>query len=168
MESKAKIFGHPIHPILIVFPLGLLTAAVIFDAIYYFSLVRISPEVGFWMAVSGIAGGLLAAVFGAIDWWAIPSGTRAKSVGLYHGILNVVLVVLFITAVYLRIKNPGYAPNTVSLVLELVGAEISLAGGWLGGELVHRLNVSNDTGAHLNSPSSLSGRPASEDLIKEA
>lgn len=168
MESKAKIFGHPIHPILIVFPLGLLTAAVIFDAIYYFSLFKISPEVGFWMAVSGIAGGLLAAVFGAIDWWAIPPGTRAKSVGLYHGILNVVLVVLFIAAVYLRIKNPGYAPGTVSLVLEVVGAGISLAGGWLGGELVHRLNVSNDPGAHLNSPSSLSGRPASEDLIKEA
>ena len=75
---------------MLVLAIGLLTAAVIFDVIHYFSLVRISPEVGFWMAVSGIAGGLLAAVFGAIDWWAIPSGTRAKTVGLYHGILNVV------------------------------------------------------------------------------
>lgn len=167
MESKVKILGHPIHPILIVFPLGLLTGAVIFDVIYYFSLFRISAEVGFWMAVSGIAGGLLAAIFGAIDWWAIPSGTRAKNVGTYHGILNIIVVGLFVAAVYRRSGNPGYALGPVSLVLEVIGVGVSLAGGWLGGELVHRLNVSNDTGAHLNSPSSLSGRPASEDLIKE-
>jgi catalase len=43
---------------------------------------------------------------------------------------------------------------------------LSLAVGRQGGELVHRLNVSNDTGAHLNSPSSLSGRPAGEDVLK--
>lgn len=168
MESKAKILGHPIHPILIVFPLGLLTAAVIFDVIYYFSLFRISSEVGFWMTVSGILGGLMAAVFGLIDWVAIPSDTRAKSVGLYHGIVNVIMVVLFIVSVYLRWNNPGYAPGLGSLVLSVMGIVISLVGGWLGGELVHRLNVSNDPGAHLNSPSSLSGRPASEGIIKEA
>jgi uncharacterized membrane protein len=168
MESKAKILGHPIHPILIVFPLGLLTAAVIFDVIYYFSLFRISPEVGFWMAVSGILGGLTAAVFGLIDWVAIPSDTRAKSVGLYHGIVNVIVVVLFIVSVYLRWKNPGYAPGFGSLVLSVIAIVLSLLGGWLGGELVHRLDVSNDPGAHLNSPSSLSGRPASEGRVKEA
>lgn len=168
MESKAKILGHPIHPILIVFPLGLLTAAVIFDVIHYFSLFRISSEVGFWMAVSGILGGLIAAVFGVIDWVAIPSDTRAQSVGLYHGIVNVIVVGLFIISVYLRLNNPGYAVGATSLALAIIGLLLSLLGGWLGGELVHRLNVSNDPGAHLNSPNSLSGRPASEGSVKEA
>lgn len=167
MESKIKILGHPVHPILIVFPLGLLTAAVIFDLIHYFSLFRISGEVGFWMAVSGIIGGLIAAIFGLIDWLAIPPKTRAWKVGLYHGGINVIVVALFALSTYTRLDNPGYSPAFWSLVLSAAGVALSLIGGWLGGELVHRLNVSNDTGAHLNSPSSLSGRPAGEDVLKE-
>jgi uncharacterized membrane protein len=166
MESKVKILGHSVHPILIVFPLGLLTVAVIFELIHYFSVFRVSGEVGFWMTVSGIIGGLIAAVFGLIDWIAIPPKTRAWNVGLYHGIVNVIVVALFALSTYTRLDNPGYGPGFWSLVLSTTGVVLSLIGGWLGGELVHRLNVSNDTGAHLNSPSSLSGRPAGEDVLK--
>lgn len=167
MESKAKLLGHPIHPMLIVLPLGLLTGAVIFDLIRYFEIFRVAAEVGFWMAVSGILGGLIAAVFGLIDWLAIPSGTRAWKIGLYHGAVNVVVVVLFAIGTYARIDNPGYAATTVSLGLSIAGIVLSLVGGWLGGELVHRLDVSNDPGAHLNSPSSLSGQPASANATDE-
>ena len=78
MESRVKIFGHPIHPMLIVLPLGLFIAAIVFDAIYLsrgFSTLR---TVGFWNIAGGIVGGLIAAVFGLIDWLAIPARTRAK------------------------------------------------------------------------------------------
>jgi uncharacterized membrane protein len=166
MESKIKILGHPVHPVLIVFPLGLLTVAVIFDLIHHFSLFRVSGEVGFWMTVSGIIGGLIAAIFGLIDWLAIPSNTRAWKIGLYHGAVNVVVVALFALSAYTRLDNSGYAPAFWSLVLSVTGVALSLIGGWLGGELVHRLNVSNDAGAHLNSPNSLSGRPAGENVLK--
>lgn len=162
MESKAKFLGHPIHPMLIVLPLGLLSGSVIFDLIRYFDIFRVSAEVGFWMAVTGIIGGLAAAVFGLIDWLAIPSGTRAWKIGLYHGAVNVVVVGLFAVGTYTRMDNPGYSESSISIGLSIVGIVLSLVGGWLGGELVHRLDVSNDPGAHLNSPSSLSGRPAAE------
>ena len=64
MESKAKLFGHAIHPILIVYPLGLLSTAVIFDIIYLATGNPTWTTVSFWMIAAGIIGGLLAAVFG--------------------------------------------------------------------------------------------------------
>src|SRR4051794_34246999 len=96
MESRAKIFGHPIHPMLIPFPLGLLGTAVVFDLIQLIggdwgSIARAA----YYMIAAGIIAGLLAAVFGAIDWLAIPGGTRAKRIATLHGLGNVVIVALF-------------------------------------------------------------------------
>jgi uncharacterized membrane protein len=161
MESRAKLFGHPIHPILIPFPLGLLTTSVVFDIVYLLTGGKWSG-ISFWMIAAGVIGGLGAAVFGLIDWLAIPSGTRAKSVGLWHGAVNVVVVALFSISWLLRLDVPG-EPGIVPIVLSFVGVGLASLGGWLGGELVDRLGVGVAEGAHLNAPSSLSGRPASED-----
>ncbi|MBW8710274.1 MAG: hypothetical protein JF631_04100, partial [Mycobacterium sp.] len=84
MKSRAKALGHAIHPLLIPFPLGLLATAVVFDIVYL-----ITDRGGFavaaaYMIAAGIIGGLLAAPFGWIDWFKIPAGTRAKSIGLTH------------------------------------------------------------------------------------
>ncbi len=161
MESKAKLLGHPIHPMLIVFPLGLLAAAVVFD------LVALSTSDSSWFGVSfrmiaaGILGGLLAAVFGFIDWWAIPSNTRAKRIGLWHGLGNVIVVLLFAASWFFRRPAPT-APSSGALTLSYIAVLLALGTGWLGGELVDRLGVGVDRGAHLDAPSSLSGRTARE------
>jgi uncharacterized membrane protein len=162
MESRARLFGHPIHPILIPFPLGLLTTSVAFDVVYLLTSDGKWSGISFWMITAGVIGGLGAAVFGLIDWLAIPSGTRAKSVGLWHGATNVVVVALFSVCWLLRLDAPG-EPGIVPIVLSFVGVGLASLGGWLGGELVDRLGVGVAEGAHLNAPSSLSGRPASED-----
>jgi uncharacterized membrane protein len=161
MESRAKLFGHSIHQMLIVFPLGLLATSLAFDVVRLATGEGKWSEMAFWLIAGGVVGGLLAAVFGFIDWLAIPSGTRAKAVGLWHGAGNVVVVVLFIVSWLLRMKNPG-EPGSAALVLSCVAVGLALVTGWLGGELVDRLGVGVDPGAHLNSPSSLSGRPAAE------
>src|SRR5262245_44852562 len=95
MESRAKLFGHPIHPMLIVLPLGLFIAAVIFDALFLWRGNATFATVAYWNIAGGILGGLLAAVFGLLDWLAIPSGTRAKRIGLLHGGTMVLVVALF-------------------------------------------------------------------------
>jgi uncharacterized membrane protein len=159
VESKAKLLGHPIHPMLIVFPLGLLATAVVFDVV---ALVNSNPSgyrLSFWMIAAGIIGGLCAAVFGLIDWLAIPEGTRAKGIGLLHGGLNVLVVLLFIASWWMR-RSGADIPSTAALVLSFAGVSVALVSGWLGGELVGRLGVGVDDGAHLNAPNSLSGRPA--------
>ncbi len=166
MESRAKVFGHALHPILIVFPLGLLSTSVIFDIIY---LVTGNPQwagVSFWMIISGVIGGLAAAVFGLIDFLAIPARTRAKSVGLLHGVTALSLTILFFTSWLLRYNDPE-SPPTVALTLSFVGAAAAMLTGWLGGELVERLGVGVDTGAHLNAPNSLKEPHATAARIPE-
>lgn len=160
MEARAKLFGHPIHQMLIVFPLGLLATSFFFDIAW---LATRRPGLGiaaYWMIFAGVIGGLIAGVFGLIDWLAIPSATRAKAIGLWHGGGNVVVVVLFIASWFLR-RGHEAAP-TAAIVLSAVAVCIALVTGWLGGELVDRLGVGVDDGAHLDAPNSMSGRPASE------
>lgn len=159
MESRFKVAGHPLHQMLIVFPLGLLATAVVFDVIF---LVTDNPawtQAAFYMIGAGVITGLLAAVPGAVDWWAIPRGTRAKRIGLIHGVGNVVVVALFAISWYLRRDNPTLPP-TGAVVAGLLGAGIAVVTGWLGGELVDRLGVGVDDGAHLDAPSSLTRQPA--------
>ena len=155
MEGKAKFLGHSVHPILIVFPLGLLATAVIFDVIYLIWGNALFATVSYWMIVAGIIGGLVAAPFGLIDWIAIPSGTRAKSVGLAHGIVNVFTVGVFLVSWYLRSNSPERPPMTAT-ALAIFGLVTALVGGWLGGELVERLGIAVHPGANPDAPSSLS------------
>jgi uncharacterized membrane protein len=160
MESRAKLLGHPIHPMLIVLPLGLFIAAVVFDGLYLWRGSPTFATVAYWNIAGGVVGGLLAAVFGLIDWLAIPAGTRAKRIGLLHGGSNVVVVVIFALVWLMRGNTVDAVPTTNLFLLEVVGLALGSVAGWLGGELVDRLGVGIDDGAHLDAPSSLSGRPA--------
>jgi uncharacterized membrane protein len=158
MESRAKILGHPIHPMLVVVPLGLFVAAVVFDAIY---LWRGSPSlvsVGYWNIAGGIVGGLLAAVFGLIDWLAIPAGTRAKRIGLFHAFTNVIALLGFALVFWIRYNEGRPAPTAGLFTLEVIALIVVAVGGWLGGELVDRLGVGVDTGANLDAPNSLTSK----------
>ena len=169
MESKAKILGHPAHQILIPFPFGLLATSVIFDVVWLFTSapprLHVFALVAFWMIAAGIAGGLVASPFGLIDWLAIPQGTRAKSVGLLHGVGNLVVLVLFAASLWLRYGSPlpAHQPPTLALVLSFAGFALAGLTGWLGGELVDRLGVGVDDGAHLNAPNSLTHSSARGD-----
>jgi uncharacterized membrane protein len=159
MESRAKLFGHPIHQQLIVFPLGLLVTSVVFDVIYLITRNSLWTVVAFWMIVAGVAGGLAAAPFGIWDWIGIPNGTRAKRIGLLHGVGNVIVLLLFAASLMLRKDNTA-SPEGFALLLSVVGVVLGTVTGWLGGELVTRLGVGVDSGANADAPSSLGERPA--------
>ena len=159
MESKAKVLGHGVHPIMIVFPLGLLATSVVFDIIYMIWGNPTMATVSYWMMASGIIGGIVAAPFGLIDWAAIPSGTRAKSIGLMHGLTNVLVLLLFVGSWGMRYNLPEH-PSTTASLLSIIGFALAGLGGWLGGELVERLGVGVDEGAHLNAPNSLTSNAA--------
>jgi uncharacterized membrane protein len=163
MEIQAKALGHSIHPMLIVYPLGLLSTAVVFDILYL-----ITDRSGFWVAAAyaiaaGIIGGLVAALFGLVDWLGIPAGTRAKSVGAVHGLSNVVVLLLFAVSWLLRAGADDWKPSALAITLGIIGLVASTAAAWFGGELVERLGVGVHPNAGLNAPSSLAGlkRPAS-------
>jgi len=146
---------------LIVFPLGLLATAFFFDVAFLILHREELAIVSDWMIFAGVIGGLVAALFGLIDWLGIPRTTRAKRIGLWHGAGNVVVVGLFAASWFLRRSNPA-EPLLLAIILSAVGVGLAMITGWLGGELVDRLGVGVAEGAHIDAPSSLSGRPASE------
>jgi uncharacterized membrane protein len=154
MQSSAKALGHPIHQLLVVFPLGLLATAVVFDVLRLITGNDGFATASYFMIAAGIIAGLLAALFGAIDYLAIPAGTRARRVGALHGVGNVVVVVLFAVSWLLRNGEPGHVPTTVAFLIGLVAALLATGTGWLGGELVDRLGVGVYPDAGLDAPAS--------------
>ena len=125
MQSKAKLAGHPIHQMLIVFPLGLLAMALIFDIIHLVGGNGYWSEIAYWMIAAGVISGLVAAPFGLIDWLTIPAGTRAKRIGALHGIGNLVVVVLY-AASWLMRRGAPQDPMTTAYVLSFAGGAAGL------------------------------------------
>ena len=165
MRSSARMAGHAIHPMLIAFPLGLLTTAVIFDVVYL-ATDKVSFAVAAAYAIgAGVIGGLIAAIPGWIDWMKIPAGTRAKRIGLVHGAGNIVVTALFALSWFLRSNATGWEPDVWSLVCSFAGVALAGTTAWLGGELVERLGVGVDEDANLNAPSSLSNRPPGDGAV---
>ncbi|HKZ74181.1 MAG TPA: DUF2231 domain-containing protein, partial [Steroidobacteraceae bacterium] len=141
MESRVKLFGHPVHPMLVVFPLGLFVSAVVFDVFYFASDNPRFAFVAYWNIAGGLIGGILAAIFGLIDFVAIPRRTRAWRIGLAHGLGNIAVVALFAVAWVLRRPDALHLPAASVFTLEIVAVGLAGVTAWLGGELVERLGV---------------------------
>ncbi len=162
MRSRVRAAGHAVHPILIVFPLGLLTTAVAFDVLYL-----ITDRVSFQftaahLIAAGVLMGVVTAATGWLDWFlVVPRGTRARRIGLLHGLANGVVLVAFAVSWLLRLGEPDWQPTWPALVVAWLGFLAGGLGGWLGGELVERLGISVEEGAYPDASSSLSGTTAS-------
>jgi uncharacterized membrane protein len=157
MKSRVLVARHALHPMLVVFPLGLLATSVAWDICY---LATDNPRWGmisFWTIVAGVIGAVLAAVPGFIDWLAIPRRTRAKDVGLYHMILNLAVLALFVVSLLARWAAPrGYEfAGPGRMLWGWIGVAIALVSAWLGGELIETLGISVREGANSDAPSSL-------------
>lgn len=154
MEAKAKLLGHPIHQMLVVFPLGLFGGAAVFDVLYQFTGKQAWAVTAYWALAAGLVTALPTAFFGFVDWNAIPKNTRAKRVGLAHGIGNIIAIYLFAQSLVSRLGRAD-APLAFSTVVLVLGFVITGVTGWLGGELVDRMAIGVDPGAHPDAPSSL-------------
>ncbi|MCX4474756.1 hypothetical protein C5N14_13945 [Micromonospora sp. MW-13] len=164
MESRLKVLGHPVHPMLITFPVGLLVTAVIFDVIDTVGGPRFLGEVAYWNITVGLIGGLLAAAAGAFDLLAIPTGTRAKRVGLSHAAANIAVILLFAAVWAVRLNADSRAAGGALIAIEVVALAILGGSAWLGGELVDRLGVGVDPDANLDAPSSLRAPAATHSI----
>src|SRR5881394_3064389 len=110
MKARIRVAKHALHPMLVVFPLGLLATSVAWDICRLATGHASWGMISFWTIVAGVIGALLAAVPGFIDWLAIPQNTRARKVGLYHMVLNLTVVGLFVITLIARWNtDTGYA-----------------------------------------------------------
>lgn len=131
MQSHARFLGHPVHQMLVVFPLGLLGVAVLFDLLAHAFEVAELAVASFWMTAAGIVAAIAAAPFGLIDWWHVPRGTRARRVGALHGVGNGLVTLLFALSWLLREDNRS--AGIPALLLSCAGLALALVTAWLGG-----------------------------------
>ena len=144
MASRASIGGHPIHPMLVAFPIGLLVFSFVADLIY---LWRGNPlwesYVAFYALLGGIVGGAMAAIPGLIDW-ATLTDPKVVRVANWHARVNIVTLMIFIASFYLRTTSgAAWIPKMpmLPIILSIVGVIGLTIAGWLGGELVFRHGV---------------------------
>ena len=140
MKSKANIGGHPIHPMLIPFPLALWTTSFAVDVLFYFLRHPTLLVIAKFLIAAGCLGAIAAAIPGIIDWLGIKNGD-VKRVANWHARLNVTALVVFAISLLLRTGRYSELVGrklTLPFLLSLVGVILILISGWLGGELVFR------------------------------
>ena len=147
MASKASIGGHPVHPMIIPFPIALWIFSLVSDLIY---LWRGNPVwkdyISFYTVLGGILGAAVAAVPGIIDWLTI-TDRPTKKLADWHARLNVIALLIFIANFYLRTASGARwigADLTVPLLLSVLGIVLITISGWLGGEMVYVHGVAVD------------------------
>lgn len=133
MQGKATIGGHPIHPMLIPFPIAFFVGALVSDIISHWGDALFWPRMSVVLIGLGIIGALAAALFGFIDYATAPLSEGAKKTATTHMALNLIVVVVFAIAFYLRL---GDATSTIGYVLTVLGVLILAVSGYLGGKLV--------------------------------
>lgn len=141
MASPASIQKHPIHPMLIPFPIGLWIFSLLCDVVYAMGWGgAVWNDMAFYTMVGGIIGALAAAVPGYIDYRSL-TDPQTTTIGRWHMLVNLSIVVLFAINLSLRMwSEPG---AVLPVLLSLVGIAMLGVAGWLGGELVyvHRVAV---------------------------
>ncbi len=147
MASPASIGGHPVHPMIIPFPIALWVFSLVADVIY---LWRGNPVwrnwIAFYTLLGGIVGAAVAAVPGIIDWLSIKDPNVVK-IANWHARLNVIALVIFAISFYLRTTRGASwvsGSYTIPVLMSVLGVILITISGWLGGEMVFRHGVAVD------------------------
>lgn len=155
-EPRVRVLGHPVHPMLVVFPLGLFVTAVVFDLVDLAGGGEVFGQVAYWNIAAGLVGAAVAAPFGLLDWWLnIPQRTRARRIGLWHGGINLLVSLIFLVVWLARQGRLEHAAGGGLFVVELLAIGLASVSAWIGGELVDRLGIGVYEGANPDAPSSL-------------
>jgi uncharacterized membrane protein len=142
--SKVKIAGHPVHPMLVAFPVACYTGTLAAFAVYAANGHQFWLNLAIALNLIGVCTAAAAALPGLADWaFGIPRGSAAKKAGLVHAGLNVTTLGLFLAALvsYAADWNGPPASATLGLVLSAIGVVLTLAAGFFGWMLVQDYHV---------------------------
>ena len=146
MKSAFSFRGHPLHVVLVDFPIALWVTSFLADLAYLWRGDAYWFQAAWDLMAAGIAFAVLAAVPGVVDYFkSAPPHSEAKTMARTHGLLNGGVTVLYAFNLWWR-TGPGTVEGTqwwVAFALSLVGVGTLGYTGWLGGELVfvHRMGI---------------------------
>lgn len=144
MRSRASINSHPLHPMLVAFPIGLLVTSFIFDLIALWRDLPSLWNAAWYCIIAGLIGATIAAIPGIIDLFSVvPKNSSGRSRGYRHAILNGLVMVAFIACAAYR-GTPAFRPDSTSLILSACGVILLGFSGWLGATLVYRNQIAVD------------------------
>jgi len=150
MASPASIGRHPVHPMIIPFPIGLWVFSLVADLIY---LWRGNPiwkdSIAFYALLAGIITAAIAAVPGLIDWLSITDKAVVK-IANWHARLNVIALLIFVANFYLRTAGGSRLVTSsymIAVLLSVLGVVLITISWWLGGEMVYRHGVAVSSGS---------------------
>ena len=134
MSSPASIAKHPVHPMLVAFPIALWVFSLVCDIVRLFAGSEVWSTIALYSMGAGIIGALLAAVPGFVDFLSIEEAAM-KRLALTHLCLGLGAVLVFTLNFWLRHRSAQ--PATLTLLLSILGVVLTGFGGWLGGEMVY-------------------------------
>ena len=140
IESGLRIAGQAVHPVLVMFPLGLFTMAVLFDLGNVLGGPDILGVLAYWNIVAGLVGGVLVVLASAIDLAFVRDG-RTKRIGVLQNLMHMGVLVLFAVILMLRMRSPERVAGGGLLAVEVIALIAAFVGAWYGGELVNRRTI---------------------------
>lgn len=140
VESTANIAGHPIHPMLVLFPAAFLVGALVTDIVYAVNGASFWADASIWLVGAGLVMGAIAGLAGATDFFTLER-PRQLTIGWVHAIGNVGVVVVSLINLLLRVGDPAAAILPWGLVLSIIVSATLLVTGWAGGELAYRHGI---------------------------
>ena len=144
MQSKIAIAGHPLHPMLVPLPIGLLVGSVLADFGYLFTgRDPMWYDIAFWTLVFGIVSALVAALAGFGDYWLVARYTHARGMATAHMAMNGAVILLFLVSLLLRLDDGAREGGRfgAAFALSLVAVAVLAVSGWIGGELSYRKHL---------------------------
>ncbi|MER7168115.1 DUF2231 domain-containing protein [Micromonospora sp. NPDC000207] len=146
MESRLRVHGQPIQPMLVTLPFGLFVSATVFDLATMVGGPAFLGEVGYWTCVAALVAAALATVAGMVDLWDTP-GDRTRRTAIVFNLVNAAMAGLFLLVCLVRAAGPDRTVSGVLFAVELVALAVGAVGVWLGSRLVRRFeSVRSDAG----------------------
>lgn len=140
-HSTAKVAGHPLHPMIIPFPIAFLVSAFVTDLVFLATRNDLWATGSMWLLGAGVVTALLAAVFGFADFFG-DRQIRALRTAWWHMGGNLIAVVLAAVNVWMRATgDPQAVAAGTGVILSGVVVALLLFNGWMGWELVYRHHV---------------------------
>ncbi len=143
-RSTAKIFGHPIHPMLIPFPMVFFISAFATDLLFLWNAASGWATASMWLLAAGLATAAMAAAAGLTDFLGDARIRRLRDAWM-HMVGNVTAVLLEAVNLFLRFGGPESIGSIGVIISGLVVAILAFT-GWKGGELVYRYRVGVEEG----------------------